>query len=296
MPKKYIVYDNDLKFKKLRKIDVNNAIFHNADVEHRYHNVDLDTIDYRLKECVNNNFSYLDMSHLNLITFPNILQWKHFDKVDLVKCLFINNNELQSTEFLSYFKNLKVLDISCNNISELAYLSPSLIELVCHGNKLVSIQNHLNITKLDCSENQISSLGDCPNLKDLLVDNNNLTRLRSFPNAHRIVIKNNPITVIDKQLTLAYLDCSSTNICGKLNDMPNLQHLICNNTKIDDINNLTKLISLEILGSAITKVIYIPTLKDLLYKNGDSIALSSRYIIEEHVTEHDNSYVRFQCT
>ena len=66
--KKTFIYENDLKFKKSRNIDIlsDNNEFDMEDLKDRLH-LDCDTLDYRLKELVKNNNTSLDLSNIGLI-------------------------------------------------------------------------------------------------------------------------------------------------------------------------------------------------------------------------------------
>jgi len=291
---KYVVYKNDLKFKNLRNIDPKKSIWDTEDVHDHYYNTDLDVLKYRLRECRKSKFTYLDLSHLGITEFPKLKKWKYYDELKNLKFLFLNNNKLTiCDEALKKFTKLEVLDISTNQIKEITFFPKSLIEFVCHNNNLKRIPSHDNLKKLDCSSNKITELHSHQNLKDLICDHNRLEKIISYNNITRLVCSYNPLLTINTLNNATHLDCSNTKMSGRINDMPSLTHFICNFTKIDDISNLTTLQCLETLGGSITKIPYIDTLKDLLYRDTQDIILASKYKIIEHVKEHDNSYIRF---
>ena len=66
--RKTFIYENDLKFKKSRNIDIlsDNNEFDTDDLKDRLH-LDYDTLEYRLKELVKNNNTSLDLSNIGLI-------------------------------------------------------------------------------------------------------------------------------------------------------------------------------------------------------------------------------------
>jgi hypothetical protein len=293
--KKYTVYDNDLKFKNLRKIDPDNVLWNHEDVKNNYFEKDFDTIKYRLKECYKNNFSYLDLSHLGLSKIPDLSKWKYFDYLKSTKFLFLNNNKLSKITHndIFCFSKLEVLDVSSNDIEKVEFLPVTLKEFVCHNNKLGELLSHDSIEKLDCSDNNICKLSKYPSLVDLLCYNNNLANISEYKKLTRLVCKNNPLEILAKQPSLIYLDCSTTKLTGKITDIPSVQYLICNYTKINDVSNFCFLETLEIIETDITKLPYIKTLKDLLFKNSQEIQLPSSYKALEYVKEHDNSYIRF---
>lgn len=291
---KYIIYTNDLKFKNLRNIDPLKVNWDNEKVKDCYYTKNFDTVGYRLKECKNNNFYYLDLSHLNLSVFPDISKYKYYENVTKIKYLFICNNNLKECDsFLKLFDNLEVLDISYNNIEKIYFLPAKLNEFVCNNNKLVIIPSHELVNKIDCSYNNLVLLPNYPKLIDFLCNDNKIENITTYSNINRIVCKQNPIINIEYQPKMNYLDCSNTNLIGQFSNMPNLKYLICNHTKINDIANLNSLISLEIYDCSINKIPYIATLKDLLYQNTQNILLSSKYKILTHIDEHDNSFIKF---
>jgi hypothetical protein len=293
----YEVYENDLKFKNKREIDPARAKWDN-NVKDKYYNNDLDTLEYRLNECENNNFVYLDLSHLDLLILPKsqLLKWSHVNKLKYIKYLFINDNKLVKIDnTFDIFNNLEVLDISNNNLSDILYLPLYLKELSCHNNILNNIPFHKYLHRLDCSLNKIYELSQYPNIKTILCYDNNITKLHTYPNATTIICRNNNIININPQPCLTYLDCSHTKLTGSLYDMPNINHLVCNNTKINNIDNLNKLKILDIANSDITAIPYIHTLKNLSISISDlkQIILSPTYVIANYNTEHNNVYIKF---
>ena len=294
---RYIVYNNDLKFKNSRKINPNNAIWDHDRIEYTYYNKDLDTIKYRLKECINSDFSYLDLSQLDLETLPNLSKWKYYDKLKNIKFLFLNNNKIKFLDKkINHFANLEVLDISCNNIKDVPFIPKLLKEFVCHGNRIESLQSSPEniIEKLDCSDNLLSNLTEYYYLTDLLCYNNKLESIPEYKNLTRLVCKNNHVTFINFQPKLLYLDCSTTMLTNKITDMPSVKYLICNYTRISDISNFSQLESLEIINTDITKIPYIKMLEHLIFKNDQNILLHPSFKVLEYVKEHDNSYIRFK--
>jgi Leucine-rich repeat (LRR) protein len=290
---KYTVYENDLKFKHLRKIDPAKANWEN-DVKDKYYKKDYDTITHRLKECNESDFTYLDLSHLELTKLPDLSGWKYYDKLKHVKYLFLNDNKFDIYDnSFAYLNNLEVLDISNNNLKEITYLQNSLKELVCHNNKLKKIPSHVNLFRIDCSNNNIKNLSQYPNVSDILCYENKMEFIDTYPVVKRIVCRQNPLKCIKPQPTLQYFDCSDTNIEESI-EMENLKHLICNNTKINNVDNLKKLEILEMTNCDITKVFYTSSLKDVLFDIKQDVLFSSKYEIQNYYTEHDTMFIKFK--
>ena len=291
---KYIVYENDLKFKTLSNINSNNAIWYDDDVKDKYNNKEIGTLENRLKKCYESEFDSLDLSYLNLETIPNLKMWQYYNELKKIKCLFLNNNKLTiCDDSLNCYENLEVLDVSCNDIENITFLPEKIKEFVCHNNKITFLPPHQNLLKLDCSFNNIEKLPILSKLSDLICDNNNLTTIQTYPNINRIICDKNPISIISSQPTLLYLDCSTTNISSKLCEMNNLIYLVCNNTKINDISNLTKLKNLEMIQTSITHIPYLKSLMDLLCSNSDNIKICDKYKVDLYRQEKEYLYIKF---
>lgn len=288
--KKYRVYENDLKFKHMRDIDPENAIWDTEDVEKNFINGNFDTLEYRIEECIKNDHVFLDLSHLNLMSFPKI---DNRLKLNKIKYLFLNDNNLTELCDLSSFVNLEVLDISKNNLSTINYMPDTLEELSCHNNSLEHIQHHHNIKRLDCSNNNLKSLSKYDKLIKLMCDSNSLSYVPSYPELKWLDCECNPLTKIEPMKNLTYLNCGNTTICGKMYGFPYLKHLICNNTMIDDIDQHMALVTLEISNTSVTKLPFIKTLKDLVYESSVNLLISSKYNISRSSRMKKDTYVEF---
>lgn len=291
--KKYVVYENDLKFRDMRNIDINKADWATDDIKDLSAK-DFDTITYRLKQCKQGGFQSLDFSRLKLKKFPDLSLYNHFEDLKKnLKYLFLDNNDLiVCDDKIKHFKYLEVLDISFNKITDILYLPPYLKELNCNTNLLKSIGHHDHLKMLDCSTNQIELLGNYINLTDLICFDNKLSRIQNYGNLNRLICKKNPIVTISDQPSLTHLDCSETNVTNNICNMPKLSNLICNHTKISDISGFTKLDSLEMVGCNF-KIPYIKSLRILLCKNYEDMIMSDKYVIEREITEQENSCILF---
>lgn len=288
--KKYVVYENDLKFRSNRNIDPEKADWFDEKTKKKY-STDQDNLEYRLRECQKSNFSFLDLSHLKLSDIPKLSN-EIFYKI---KYLFLNDNNLENIgDNLNQFIDLEVLDISCNKIKQISKLPTTIKEFVCHNNKLETIPKHKHITKIDCSHNFINLLNEYPELKDIICHDNKLSNIPTYKNATRIICKNNPLTHIHDQPNVSYIDCSKTDIVKLVSSIPNLTHLVCNDTKINDVSNLKNLVVLEILGcNNLTKLPYLPNLQDLLFQNTIQLMIESKYKVEKCINQKHHTFVRF---
>ncbi len=118
MLSKYDVYENDLKFAE--HIDPTKSRWYSENVQKKFLSNEVKTLEYRLNECKKNNYEYLDISYLNLESIPDLTNYSDYSKIKTIKSLFANDNKIKCVEkSLSQFKNLQVLDISCNQIRKI---------------------------------------------------------------------------------------------------------------------------------------------------------------------------------
>lgn len=302
---KYIVYNNDLKFKKHRDIDPKKAIFDPDDtewytesVEYNYNNTDFDTLEHRIKMCQNDGYSLLDLSYLDLTTIPNIAHHSDYKNLKNVKFICLDHNliEVLGNE-LKLFENVEALDVSNNKLTNISYLPSSILELACHNNNIKSIISHSSLKRLDCSHNNIENIGNYPNLEQLVCDKNNIKHMQTFNKLTYLMCKDNPLISINHQPIVTYLDCSNTKVGGLFGENGNyskLKHLVLSNTNITGINNLLKISTLDVIDTKLEKLPYISTLRDLTFNS--QFLFDDNYKIARYVdsTLHTNRYIEFK--
>ena len=133
----YVVYKNDLKYRKHRDLDKKKIIFNDDETERMY-DMDLDSVEYRFEECVQSNCITLDLKCMELTddTFPVIPH----NIVQNAKYVFLSENNLTKIPSqISTFKNIDVLDMSYNNIQNISMLPSTLLELCIRDNPLTQI-------------------------------------------------------------------------------------------------------------------------------------------------------------
>jgi Leucine-rich repeat (LRR) protein len=290
---KYIVYENDLKYKKNRNLVKNKIIYDDKRLEYYIDNIDMDTIEYRIEESKKNNYLYLDLTNMDLINFPNL----PINIKKQVKYLFINDNELKTIPDLSDFINLKVLDISCNKITKIGKIPDTIIELNCNMNKIEDLPNIKSLKKLDCSYNNIVTLPKYQNINKIICDNNKIKKIENYNTLIYLSCTDNKIVDINNCLNLKYLDCSNNKII-KLEQYHSLQDLICNNNNIHELQNYTELKYLEIFSTNITKIPFMKKIKDILYDNNNDLLISNKYIENYNIQRriHKNSKIILSFT
>lgn len=286
---KYPVYRNDIKYKRLRKIDPSRAVW-SDDVKNDFYNKDTDSIEYRMEECVREKYSILDLSHMNKKCFDELFKNEIFlSTMTKIQHMFARDCGLRKIPNLKCMTNLQTLDVSCNKITELSELPETIEELIVDNNRLTFIENNM------------------PKLLRLYCENNKINKINFPGTLERIHMKNNPIENLPSLCSLYYLDLSSTNV-KKLESFPKLkhllisstkieivkdfallEHLICNSSEIKRICNTPNLQSIEMANSLNMDCIpYMPKLYRLTYTQTHKFKLSKKYKIKTVMKNKNN--------
>jgi Leucine-rich repeat (LRR) protein len=288
---KYIVYKNDLKYRKHRNLEESKIEFFNDEVKNMF-NHDLDTIEYRIKECVESNCSTLDLKCMDLTddTFPNI----SLSIAKKVKFLFLSENNLTKIpEQLINFKNIEVLDVSHNKIINVKHLPISLLELCISYNPLITFSETLNcnnIVTLDCSNCKLKTIPNFINLKLLLCGHNNIVSICNFNNLKKLLCDTNKIKEIKGCPNIEYLDCNKNPINLLDNNMCALEHLICSDTILSTLPYKSPIKTIESFNNNIHDLRYIATLNEFLCNVNQLDSISSRYKIKS-INEHKKKFI-----
>jgi Leucine-rich repeat (LRR) protein len=287
---KYIVYKNDLKYRKHRNLEKSKIKFFNDEVKNMFDH-DLDTIEYRIKECIESNCTTLDLKCMDITddTFPNI----SLSMAKKVKFLFLSENGLTKIpDQLINFTNIEVIDVSHNKITNVKYLPPSLLELsICH-NPLIAFSETIkcvNIVTLVCSNCKLKTIPNFINLKLLLCGYNNITTIRNFNNLKRLLCDTNQIKEIYGCPNIEYLDCNKNPIDTLENNMHSLEHLICSDTKLSTLPYKSPIKTIESFNNNIHDLRYILSLDEFLCNINQLDSISSRYKIKS-ITEHKKKF------
>lgn len=285
--KKYMIYPNtDLRYKNNRSVDIEKLIKYNPHIpELRVEN--MDTIEFRFRECKKNRFIYLDLSNLGLTEMPSKLPKE-------LKQLFISDNNLNNLGDLRYLTKLEVLDACNNKLSNLPKLSDTIEEIVCRNNNLSNI-NHLvefsNLKRLDLSYNKIQEIPNISMLEILTCSHNILVRIHPMRNLKKLNVRNNYIKFICKFPNLKELDAEKNNI-SKIDELPLLSELYANDNKLDNIKNLHNITVLHIKNNQVTKLPYFKDLNELVGDHSRLKQLSQEYKIQDIEVFKDNT-IRF---
>ncbi len=275
----YTVNKNDFKYKKMRKLDINKI--ENKDLINMYYNTNFDTIEYRIEECLKEGGKILDLKYLDLKTFPtlsnelinkleelyisnneidilpNLSKFKNLKILDVSvnKLKKINNlpplliefccfeNDLEDINYVSECKELKILYIANNNISDLSFLNnnQSLEILLANFNNIEDIPRNIpNIRKIQIKHNKLKKIKSYPKLTYLDARNNKIVEIEEQSNLKDLIISYNEINELPIINTLKYLEIVYTNI-EKIKYMKNLEELICLKDRVKYISSKYKL-------------------------------------------------------
>jgi hypothetical protein len=273
--KKTFIYENDLKFKNSRNIDIlsDNNEFDMDDLKDRLH-LDYDNIDYRLKELVKNNNTSLDLSNIGLVNISlNNLPINYSQ----IKYLFLNENKLEGILDLTKFNNLEVVDVEFNSITELI-LPSSIKEFVVSNNKLNKLPTNVNPIRIKANHNNISIIPQSySNLELAELSYNKITKVNMFDNLRRLIIDSNPLEIISNHYKLIYLDISDTDKV-KLEILPNIKHLVLNSCNLEILPYFESLEIIEIINTPITRLQYFPKFTMVLCSHNLTKNISSKYV------------------
>ena len=278
MSEKYTINDTDLKYRKIRELDPQKIEWESDEQERTYYEVNTDSIDYRIKECIEkHNGEMLDLSHMELQNVPIV----SINIMKKVKYLFLNNNNLVSTNGIGNYINLEVLDLCFNNLCELQDLPSKIIELNCMHNNIKKIPELTNLEILDCSNNMLENLSICSKLKMLSCSNNKISHIPPSKKLKKIVCENNFIKSISDFPVLEYLNCGFNEI-DNINNCPNIIDILCRNNKISSFpGDLLCLKYLEMYNNKVGVLQYYPNLKELYCDTDGITQLSKKYVIDE---------------
>ena len=296
----YSITKNDLKYKKMRNLDVkkintfdkNNKNEYNKELEDLYYNNNFDTLEYRIQECKKEGNKILDLKYLDFKKFPNLNK----DLIENLEELYISNNEIDELPDLDQYKKLKILDVSVNKLKKIGNLPSKIIEFCCFENKLEDINQIKNCHELKTlyiSNNaikDISCIENHPTLEILLANFNKIKDIpRNIPNLKKIQIKNNRLKKIKSYSKLIYLDCRNNNIT-EIEDQVSLKDLIISYNEISDIPIINTLKYLEIVHTNIEKIKFMKRLEELICLSTKVKFISSKYKLKKS-HNHNSKYL-----
>lgn len=267
------IYENDIKYTNYNQIDINRT---------KGVKKNKDTVEYRLKECMDNGGVTLDFSHLDLKTLPSVPNslWHTLHN------LFLGSNDIAEIDDLRFLFELQVIDISNNNLTRLPKLPEHIEELTVKNNKLFNIDSLSKcdcLKRLDCSENTIVKLPVIDNLEILICDKNKIDNMPLYKTLKKLSCCDNFITDIPEMNYLEVMECDKNRI-SIINNLQSLKELYCNKDPFEEIRGVPKLEILHCCRTKVKKIEYIFSLKELVCDDNIDISLSKHYKIKSSET------------
>jgi Leucine-rich repeat (LRR) protein len=193
---------------------------------------------------------------------------------------------LQLDRIVEVLKKVKFLDLSTNNLTFFPDLT-----------------NFKNIIYLNVSFNNINGSFSNNNLEELSCENNSITSITSnsikklsasynsinyinVPNINILIINDNKLEEIKSYEKLEYLECNLNLLCIFENFI-NLEELYISNNKISRINNIPKLKILNCTSNHMTKINYFEKLETIICSTPQ---ISKKYNIE-NISKVKNDYL-----
>ena len=277
LDRKYVIYQNDLKFRNLRNLDKSKIDWSQNNISHLY-DVDHDTLDFRLNESKESNNKDIDLRHLDLLQIPTQIYTTSFN---MLQHIFLSNNKLSGKIDFSKFINLNSIDLDNNDITDII-LPQNLIELSINNNKLNSLNCNKNLTRLKVSNNKLCNIILSDKLEILELDNNNFNEIdiNSLSKLRRLIIFCNPLSNIRFTPSIEYADISETNITQILcnNVSHNLEHLVANTCKnLTDIPRFNRLKNLELINTPVDRLYYYDNFELIIVQYNLTKNISKKY-------------------
>lgn len=179
---------------------------------------------------------------------------------------FLNGTGIKNTKGIEYFTNLRVINLSFNEIEEIDLSKNEKLEFVSMDcNKLTSIDvsNNPKLTNLHLGSNELTSidLSNNPDLTSVSLQENKISSIDVSANCllETINLRENPITSIDvtKMPKLRELNLNTTKISSiNVSKNPDLSILDLYGTGISsvDLSKNPKLVNLDVSETSVNKI------------------------------------------
>jgi hypothetical protein len=272
--KKYVIYQNDLKFRNNRNLDETKIDWNQNNIKHLY-NINHDTLEYRIKESDENKNNEIDLRELQLTNIPNEIKNIKFINISH---LFLSNNNLSEFIDISIFKNLTSVDLDNNRINKIK-LPTELKECSINNNELISLELNKNLIRLKASNNKLEDLILTDNLEIVELDNNKLKYINidHLKKLQKLIIYSNPLDTINIVNNLTYIDVSETNIT-QLNLTDNIISVVANSCKnLKEITKSKSLKNLELINSPVDKLYYYDNFEIIILQLNTTKNVSKKY-------------------
>jgi len=208
---------NTIIFKKQDLKNIHNIkkknikCFENEIIKNLYNEYyDKEIIDYRIYECNEEEYFYLDLSNMELDN--NKLYFILNDEniktlLNKIEMLDLSDNNIEKyPDYINIYSNIKYLNISNNNINGVIEVN-NIIELECSNNMIDGILS-ISLNVLNCEYNKINNMY-CPNINILEINDNGIDELPILKNIKQLNIVNTKIKKINYIKSLKELKCST---------------------------------------------------------------------------------------
>jgi Leucine-rich repeat (LRR) protein len=221
----------------------------------------------------NNNLSYLPDHFVNLRNLTSLdCSYNNLKTIPLINSLTNLNcqhNQLNNCLFLNQMKELKVLDISFNPVSDdiNRYFFPSLTELYC-SNCSINQLNPMCYPKLeilDCSFNNIEVLPTFNFLIELMAKNNNLTQMMPQLHLLRLDVSNNKLNYLPTLPKCEIIIASENRLIEitYASGLQSVEKMNVSHNKLKIISSVPQLKNLDVSNNQLEKLMGLPSLKNL---------------------------------
>ncbi|SFC66555.1 conserved repeat domain-containing protein/Por secretion system C-terminal sorting domain-containing protein [Flexibacter flexilis DSM 6793] len=209
--------------------------------------------------CAQNSTNYqINVSYSNIANLEGIKYFKN------VKNLYCSNNQLTSLPNLP--SGLQTLDCGSNQLTSLPALPSGLQTLDCGSNQLTSLPAlPSGLQNLNCYYNQLTNLPTLPvSLQYLSCQDNQLTSLPTLPSGlHSLNCYYNQLTSLPTlPSALSYLACSNNQLTSLPTLPSGLNYLSCQNNQLTSLPTLPS--GLNYLSCQNNQLISLPALPNSL--------------------------------
>jgi len=262
--KKPTFYKNDLKFyDKTDDTEIEDDL--TKELYNKFRNKP--KIELRIDECIRENYTYFDLSHMKLDDeiINNLFKVQNIKQI-LSKIYFLDlsNNKLTKIPEINKYTNIKCINISHNNIDG-EIINNNWIEISCENNKITNIISN-SVERLVASNNKINKI--------------------NTPNATSIIINDNEITDLDSYNNLEYCEIMGNKL-KKINDYENLTELYISNNYVSELGNLNNIKILNCVKNKLEKIPYYSTMHAIV---STTPLISKKYQVE-NISIMNNDYV-----
>jgi Leucine-rich repeat (LRR) protein len=164
----------------------------------------------KLLNIASNRLSNLKTYHNSNLQYLDVSQNKGIDlNLSLPNCIRLYASECELKDFnFDYFPQLRIVDISHNQLNQLKGKGSLLEEIHCHHNKLKELISYPKLVRLDASDNLIEQIGAQNELVSLYISHNLLKTLPNFSKLIKLIASYNCLETVGTMSELELIDLS----------------------------------------------------------------------------------------